>query len=114
MKHASMEIYVLFGHAYVTFFPAKILFSTTTISRLVLILPDNGRFLPVDIFLFIFLPFFRKKQTSDILIFKLSQQVIKAPVLVLTSNYYPDKSAEMRYKRKTKSDWLKTFDCDVT
>ena len=28
--------------------------------------------------------------------------------------YYPDKSAEMRYKRKTKSDWLKTFDCDVT
>ena len=30
------------------------------------------------------------------------------------THYYPDKSAEMRYKRKTKSDWLKTFDCDVT
>ena len=33
------------------------------------------------------------------------------PVNIL--RYYPDQSAEMRYKRKTKSG-LKTFDCDVT
>ena len=37
-----------------------------------------------------------------------------ARVKVMLEHYYPDKSAEMRYKRKTKSDWLKTFDCDVT